>query len=79
MSQTINAVFEHGMFRPMQQVNLKESAKVAIRIVPLDDWQQRFDSIIRRIHAQASRYSSQEIEDDILQAVSEAKVEKYGR
>jgi len=37
MSQTIIAVYEKGIFKPSQRVNLKEHQKVKITILPLDE------------------------------------------
>lgn len=78
MSQIINAVFENGVFKPDQKVNVREHEKVAIKIVPLDDWQERFNHIIERIHKKAVQYSAAEIEADIALAVKETREDKSG-
>ncbi len=78
MSDLIDAIFENGVFRPLQNVKIKEHEKVAIKIVPLDEWQKRFNSIIEKIHKQAVLYTSEEIEADISTAIRETRKEKRG-
>lgn len=78
MSKVIDAIFENGVFRPLQNVKVKEHEKVAIKIVLLDEWQKRFNSIIEKIHKQAVLYTSEEIEADISTAIRETRKEKRG-
>lgn len=76
MSKTINAVFENGVFKPLQEIDMKEHEKVTIRIVQADEWQYHFDAIIKKIHNKTAQYSSDEIETDIAQAIREVRQEK---
>jgi predicted DNA-binding antitoxin AbrB/MazE fold protein len=79
MSKVIDAVFENGVFKPLQDVEVKEHEKVAIKIISLDDWQVRFNHIIEKIHKKTARYTSEEIESDISDAIREVRKEKRGR
>jgi predicted DNA-binding antitoxin AbrB/MazE fold protein len=79
MSDIIDAVFENGVFKPLQKVRVKEHQKVALKIVTQDDWDKRFDRIINKIHKKTSQYPSEEIESDISLAIKEVRNEKYGR
>ena len=79
MSKVIDAVFENGVFKPLEAVEVKEHEKVAIKIVSLDEWQNRFNGIIDKIHKKAAQYTSEEIENDISQATKEIREEKRGR
>jgi len=63
MSKVVNAIFENGVLK---------------KILSHDDWQKRFDSVLRKIHARSSQYSSDEIESDIAHAVQEVREEKRG-
>ncbi len=65
MSNIIDAIFENGVFKPLQKVEVKEHEKVAIKIISLDEWQRRFKRIIEKIHKKAAQYTSEEIESDI--------------
>jgi predicted DNA-binding antitoxin AbrB/MazE fold protein len=73
MSRVIDAVFEDGVFKPLRKVNIKEHEKVTIKVMPLEEWQTRFDRIIRKIHSKAAQYPSEEIEADISQAIREVR------
>ncbi|MBI5750142.1 MAG: antitoxin family protein [Nitrospinae bacterium] len=78
MSRVIDAVFENGVFKPLQNVEVREHEKVAIKIVSLDEWQNRFNRIIEKIHKKAAQYTTEEIEADISHAIKEVRKEKYG-
>ena len=77
--RTIQAVFENGVFKPMQNVDVKEHEKVTIKVVSVNDWQKRFDRITERIHKKTSLYHAAEIESDIMQAIVEVREENNGR
>jgi predicted DNA-binding antitoxin AbrB/MazE fold protein len=79
MSQIITAIFENGVFKPMQNVDVKEHEKVTIKVVSVNDWQKRFDRITERIHKKTSLYRAAEIESDIMQAIVEVREENNGR
>ncbi|HHT9136863.1 MAG TPA: antitoxin family protein [Candidatus Wunengus sp. YC60] len=79
MSKVINAVFENGVFKPLQHVEIKEHEKVSLKIISFDEWQNRFDSIIEKIHEKAIQYTPEEIESDIAHTIKEVRKEKRGR
>ncbi len=76
MTRVIDAIYENGVFKPLQNVEIKEHEKVTIKIISLDEWQNRFNSIIEKIHKQAVLYTSEEIEADISTAIRETRKEK---
>jgi len=73
MLQVINAIFEHGVFKPIYPIQMKEHERVTIKVVSQDDWQERFNRVIEKIHRNTSRYNSEEIEDDISKAIHEVR------
>jgi len=79
MPQTIHAVYEHGVFTPIEKVELRESSKVAIRIVQLDDWQDRFERLLLKVRSKSASVPSEEIESDITEAMRESRAERHGR
>lgn len=79
MSKVINAIFENGVFKPLQEVQIKEHERVEIKIISLDDWKTRFSRIIDKIHKKAAQYTPQEIESDIAEAIKKVREEKRGR
>lgn len=79
MPKVIDAVFEDGVFKPLQSVEVKEHEKVAIKILSLDEWQSRFNRIIEKIHKKTAQYPPEEIEADIAQAIKEVREAKSVR
>jgi predicted DNA-binding antitoxin AbrB/MazE fold protein len=69
MSKVVNAIFENGVLKPLQEIDLKEHEQVELKILSHDDWQKRFDTVLRKIHARSSQYTAAEIESDIAHAV----------
>jgi predicted DNA-binding antitoxin AbrB/MazE fold protein len=78
MSKVIDAIFENGVFRPLQHIEIKEHEKVAIKVISLDEWQSRFNLIIEKIHKKTSQYNSGEIESDILNTIKEVRRVRRG-
>lgn len=76
MSKTIDAIYENGVFKPLQDVEVKEHEKVTIKIVTHDEWQKRFHGIIEKIHEKTAQYSHEEIESDIARTMQEVRQEK---
>jgi len=63
MSQVMEAIFENGVFRPLQKVEAKEHEKVEIKILSHDEWQNRFNLIIKKIQKKAAQYKGEEIDE----------------
>ena len=79
MSKVIDAIFENGVFKPLQHVEVKEHEKVSLKIISFDEWQNRFNRIIEKIHEKAVQYTPEEIESDIAHTIKEVRTEKRGR
>ncbi len=76
MQRLITAVFENGVFKPTQDVDVREHEEVTIKIVSHDDWQKRFDYIIEKIHRRAAQYCADEIEEDIATEIKKIRDDK---
>ena len=76
MTEVITAVFENGVFKPLEKIEMKEHEKVTIKILSLDQWQSRFDRVIEKVHKKARQYTPEEIETDISQAIKEVREKK---
>ena len=76
MPEIINAVFENGVFKPLQKIRVKEHQRVTLKVIPDDDWEKRFNRIIKKIHHKTATYTSDEIESDIYRAIQEVRKEK---
>ncbi len=79
MSKTIEAIFENGVFKPLQKVDLKDHEQVEIKVVPKGEWERRFNLLIGKIQKKSVKYSVEEIESDISQAIKEVREGKRGR
>lgn len=73
MSQTITAVFENGVFKPVRKVRLKDKQQVQIQILSDKDWQRKFDRALKSIRSKTAKFSPEEIEADIEEAIKEVR------
>lgn len=76
--QRIEAIYENGVFKPLQKIDFKDHEKVEIRVLSKDEWQRRFNALIQKIQRKAAQYTSEEIEADIATAVKEVRAGKRG-
>ena len=79
MSRVIEAVYENGVFRPAKKIRMKDNQKVQIQILSKDDWQIRFDKALRSIRNKAARFTEQEIQADVEEAIKEVRAERRAR
>ena len=76
MTKTVEAIYGNGVFKPLHEVQIKEHEKVEIKILSRDEWQNKFNRIIEKIHKKSSQYSTEEIETDITEAIKEVRARK---
>lgn len=74
MSKVIEAVFENGVLKPVKKLRLKDKQQVKIQIINDEDWQERFDRALKSIRSKAARFSTEEIETDIEEAIKEVRM-----
>ena len=79
MSKVIEAVFENGVLKPVKKLRLKDKQQVKIQILNDEDWQERFDRALKSIRSKAARFSPEEIEADIEEAIKEVRSAKRAR
>ncbi len=79
MSQVINAIYENGVLYPMAKISLKEKQKVQIQILSEDDWQKRFNKVIKSIRSKTAHFSREEVERDITEAIKEVRTHQHIR
>ena len=65
MAKVIDAIFENGVFKPLNDIKIKEHEKV----VSLDEWQNKFNCIIEKLHKKAAQYSYEEMTSDLRGAL----------
>jgi predicted DNA-binding antitoxin AbrB/MazE fold protein len=79
MSKVIEAVFENGVLKPVKKLRLKDKQQVKIQILNDEDWQERFDIALKSIRSKATRFTTEEIESDIEEAIKEVRSAKRAR
>ena len=73
MSQITTAIFEDGVFKPIKKMRLKDKQQVQIQILSDEDWQRRFDRALKSIRSKTTKFSPEEIEADIEEAIKEVR------
>ncbi len=79
MSKVIEAVFEDGVFKPTTKIRLKDKQKVQIQILSDEDWQKRFDRALKSIRSKAAKFTPEEIEADIEEAIKQVRSARRAR
>ena len=74
--ETIKAVFENGVLRPLQPLRLKEKSRVTITLLPETKWRRDFERLLRRMKARTKAIPQREIEAEITQARAEVKAKR---
>lgn len=71
MARVIRAIFENGVLRPLEPLDLPDRSEVELAIHAPDNWAKEFRELLARVHAKTRRFSSEEIEADITAAKRE--------
>lgn len=73
MAKTINAIYENGVFKPLEPISLKEHERVTLDINLEEQLRNQLKELIERIYKKTDKYSAKEIEDNITVAFSEVQ------
>ena len=73
MPQTINAIYENGVFKPLDPISLKEHERVTLDINLDERLRNQFKKLTESIYKRTDRYSSEEIEANITEAFREVQ------
>lgn len=69
MTQLINAVYQHGILKPLTPLRLSEKEKVCLMVTPIAEWKKELGALLRSVHKRTSKFSSKEVESDITKAM----------
>jgi predicted DNA-binding antitoxin AbrB/MazE fold protein len=72
---TIRAVFDQGVLRPVEPLELPEGTTVEIILDP-EALAKRVEASMRRSHRRNRRFSLEEVESDVEQAIREVRAEQ---
>ena len=73
MAKTINAIYENGVFKPLEPISLKEHERVTLDINLEEQLRNQLKELTERIYRRTDKYSTKEIEDNITEAFSEVQ------
>ncbi|MGR3301873.1 MAG: antitoxin family protein [Candidatus Scalindua sp.] len=73
MSKTINAIYEDGVFKPLEPVSLNEHERVKLDINLDERLRKQLRILTESIYKRTDKYSSEEIEANITEAYKEVR------
>lgn len=73
MPKTINAIYEDGVFKPLEPISLTDHERVMLDINLDDRLRKQLEDLTESIYKRTDKYSSEEIEANITEAYREAQ------
>ena len=73
MPKTISAIYENGVFKPLEPILLKEHERVTLDINLDERLRNQLKMLTEKIYKKTDRYSSEEIESNITAAFNEVQ------
>ena len=73
MAKTINAIYENGVFKPLEPISLKEHERVTLDINLEEQLRMQLRKLTEEIYKRTDKYSAKEIEDNITEAFREVQ------
>ena len=73
MQKTINAVYENGVFKPLEPISLNENEKVKLDINLDERLRRQLKELTENVYKRTDKYSSKEIESNITEAFKEVQ------
>lgn len=75
VEETIRAVYENGVLRPLQPLRLKEQSQVLVTLYPEPQWRKDFERLLRRMRTRTKAVPQELIEAEVTQARAEVKAQ----
>jgi len=76
--RSIQAIFEDGVLKPTEELDLQEHERVRLIITAEAEWQRQFAALLEQVYARTDQFSSEEMEADISAAAQEVRASKGG-
>lgn len=73
MAKTINAIYENGVFKPLEPISLREHERVTLDINLEEQLRNQLKDLTERIYKRTDKYSTKEIEVNITEAFREVQ------
>jgi predicted DNA-binding antitoxin AbrB/MazE fold protein len=74
--QTIRAVFENGVLRPLQPLRLKEKSRVTLRMYAEKEWRDELEKLLRRMKSRTKNVRQSDVDAEITKARAEVKADR---
>ena len=74
--QTIRAVYEHGVLRPLQPLRLKEKSRVTLRMYAEKEWRDELEKLLRRMKNRTKNVRQSDVDAEITKARAEVKADR---
>lgn len=74
--ETVKAVYEKGVLRPLRPLQLKEQSRVLITLYPERRWRNDFDRLFRRMKALTKAIPQDVIEEEVTRARAEVRAKR---
>ena len=74
--QTIRAVYENGVLRPLQPLRLKEKSRVTLRMYAEKEWRDELEKLLRRMKNRTKNVRQSDVDAEITKARAEVKADR---
>lgn len=74
--QSITAIYEKGVLKPLRRLRLEEQSRVLITLYPERKWRSEFDRLLRGMKRRTKAIPQNEIEAEITKARAEVKAHR---
>ena len=76
VEETVRAVYEKGVLKPLRPLRLKEQSRVLITLYPERRWRNEFERVLGRMKARTKATPQNAIEVEVTRARAEVKAKR---
>jgi predicted DNA-binding antitoxin AbrB/MazE fold protein len=76
VEETVRAVYEKGVLKPLRPLRLKEQSRVLITLYPERRWRNEFERVLGRMKARTKATPQNAIEAEVTRARAEVKAKR---
>lgn len=71
-SRHFRAVFEKGVLRPLERLDVREGEVVDL-VIPAASWEEDLEDLLRERAAVSGQFSADEVQRDVIDAIAEVR------
>jgi predicted DNA-binding antitoxin AbrB/MazE fold protein len=76
VEETVRAVYEKGVLKPLRPLRLKEQSRVLITLYPERRWRNEFERVLGRMKARTKATPQNAIDAEVTRARAEVKAKR---